>query len=212
VSSRLPPNKILTHHAYLLIGSRETSERKLFELCQTEGLKLVGSPDYFVFKEALFGVDDARTLTEQAITKAFTEKKVFFIAPEKITFEAQNALLKTFEEPIAHTHFFLATRDEHLILPTLRSRMEIIYVKHSVFNKEAQQFLSLPPKERLGFVKKFVDKEENLSIFLDALLLELRKGISPREALGKVFQLRLSSDDRGASPRLILEHLAMVLS
>jgi hypothetical protein len=70
--------------------------------------------------------------------------------------------------------------------------------------------LSGSVKERLVFVKKFIDAEKNLSRFLDELLLELKKK-GNKEELGQVYRLRLSSDDRGASPRLILEHLAIVL-
>ncbi len=200
------------HHAYLLIGSREASERALLSLFEEHGEKLSGSPDYFVFKETLFGVDDARALAERAITKAFVGKKVFFIAPEKITLEAQNAMLKTLEEPMANTHFFLVARDEHVIIPTLRSRLGLVRLESETGDlKEVQKFLKLSVKDRLTFVKKFVDKEENLSAFLDELLLELRGKDGSVEALAQVYKMRLVSDDRGASPRLILEHLALVL-
>lgn len=179
---------------------------------EKKGVKLKGSPDYFVFKEALFGVDDARALSEQAIVKAFVDKKVFFIAPEKITLEAQNALLKTFEEPVSNTHFFLVVRDEHVIIPTLRSRLELLRVEGETEDlKEAQKFLKLSVKDRLNFVKKFVDKEENLSAFLDELLLEFRGRAEATSSMEEVYKLRLLSDDRGASPRLILEHLSLVL-
>ncbi len=201
------------HHAYLLIGSREASEKALLSLFEEQGETLVGSPDYFVFKEALFGVDDARAINEQAITKAFVNKKVFLIAPEKITLEAQNALLKTFEEPTTKTHFFLVVRDEHVIIPTLRSRLQLVRLEAGAEDlKEAQKFLKLSIKDRLNFVKKFVDKEQNLSTFLDELLLELRDKADKTQMLEQVYKLRLVSDDRGASPRLILEHLAVSLS
>lgn len=195
------------HHAYLLLGDKVAAESFLLTLFEKEGQSLVGSPDYFVVKDVLFGVDDARALSERAIHRAFTTRKVFFIAPERITLEAQNALLKTFEEPIANTHFFLVVREESMIIPTLRSRMKVVPVQHSVSNKEAENFLKLSLKERLNFVKKFVDKEKNLSAFLDDLLLELRHN----HEVGQVYKLRLLSDDRSVSPRLILEHLALVL-
>ena len=194
-----------------MIGGREASEKALSSMWEKQGLKLKGSPDYFIFKEPLFGVGDARRLNEQALTKAFIDRKVFFIAPEKITLEAQNALLKTFEEPIEKTHFFLALRDENLVIPTLRSRMQKLNVQHSVLHKRTEEFLGLSIKERLNFVKKFIDKEENLSLFLDELLLTLRERAEGREALEKVYRVRLGSDDRGASSRVILEHLALVL-
>lgn len=151
-------------------------------------------------------------MNEQAITKAFVKKKVFLIAPEKITIEAQNALLKTFEEPIADTHFFLVVRDEHVVIPTLRSRLHLVRLEAEAGElKEAQKFLKLSVKDRLAFVKRFVDKELNLSAFLDELLLELRGRDDSLSALEQVYKMRLVSDDRGTSPRMILEHLSLVL-
>lgn len=198
------------HHAYLLVGNKKVAQEFVLSLFEANGIKLTGSPDFFLFTESLLGIDEARRIAEQAIRRAFTGKKVFFLAPDKITLEAQNALLKTFEEPIADTHFFLVVREENLVIPTLRSRMQKINVQHSVFNKRAGEFLKLGIKDRFNFVKKFVDGEQNLSAFLDELLLVLRKN-QETEKVEKVYKVRLVSDDRGASSRLILEHLSLVL-
>ena len=188
------------------------AERALLTMFEQEGIKLIGSPDYFVYQAPLFGVDDARRLTEQAINKAFIDRKVFLIAPKKITLEAQNALLKTFEEPVEKTHFLLVVRDESVILPTLRSRLEVMRLDEEGPDLvQAEKFLKASIKDRLTWVKKFIDKEENLSTFLDLLLLALREKSEASQALQNVYHMRLESDARGASPRLILEHLALVL-
>lgn len=198
------------HHAYLLLGEKETAEEAVVSLFLENGVKLVGSPDFFLFREPLLGIDDARKLSEQAIRHAFTGKKVFLLSPEKITLEAQNGLLKTFEEPIAGTHFFLVLREQNQVISTLLSRMQVVQLESDQQSKEAKKFLGLSIKERLNFAKKFTDGERNLSTFLDELLLELREE-KEGERLEKVYKVRLLSDDRGASSRLILEHLSTVL-
>ena len=199
------------HHAYLLLGEATAAEEAVLGFFEEKNLPLKGSPDFFVFKEPLLGIDDARKLSEQAIRRAFGVHKVFLLLPERITLEAQNALLKTFEEPIAHTHFFLALRDENLVIPTLRSRVVSLRLENETpVASEAKKFLNSSLKERLNFVKKFVDADKNLSRFLDELLLELKQE-GEVDSVGKVYRLRLSSDDRAASPRLILEHLSTVL-
>ncbi len=192
---------LTVHHAYLLVGNMEAAEVYLESLFG----KLSGSPDYFPWQGAVFGIDEARDTSIRAMRRAFGERKIFFIAPERVTLEAQNALLKTFEEPIPDTHFFLLLRDDGTVIPTLRSRMRVVRVKHSVFDKggEAQKFLKFSLKDRLNFAKKFVDAEKNLSKFLDELLLVTRDR--------RVYEMRLVSDQRGVSPRLILEHVAVVL-
>ncbi len=194
------------HHASLLIGGRSQA------LAYVESLfgSLKGSPDYFSSTEETFGIGEARELSQQAARKAFGAQKVFFVAPETITPEAQNALLKTFEEPAAETYFFLALRDAGPIIPTLLSRMQTISLEAAESNDDAGEFLKMPLKKRMAFVKKFVDAEKSLPTFLDSLLLELKKG-GKNVALGSVFQMRLAADQRAASPRLILEHMAAVL-
>lgn len=198
------------HHAYLLVGDCDAAEEFLHLHLSERGISIKGSPDFYSWREKLFGINDARDLIESAAHKAFGKCKIFFIAPEKISLEAQNTLLKTFEDPIPDTHFFLVAREEELIIPTLRSRMQSIRVQHSVSNNEAEKFLELGPKERINYVKKFVDMEDNLSVFLDKLMLFLREA-KEHELLKKVFEVRKFSDDRSTSSRLILEYLALVL-
>ena len=185
----------LTSHAYLLLGDPVSAEK---ELCIERG-----SPDFFPFREALFGIEEARALVEMANRRSFTGKKIFFITPERITLEAQNALLKTFEEPTLDTQFFLCVSDESVILPTLKSRMQVVNVQHRVLNKRAEKFFNLPVAKRLEFAKKFADDEENLTTFLDELLLLKRAK--------EIYRMRLLSNDRAASPRLILEHLSLLV-
>ena len=198
------------HHAYLLIGSKNEAQALVHDFFESQAVRLIGSPDFFLYSESLFGIEEARKVTDTAIRKAFTERKVFLIVPERITFEAQNALLKTFEEPIAHTHFFLVVRDEHIILPTLRSRMHTLRVHGEEEASEAEAFLALPLGKRLDFAKKFADNEKHLSAFLDQLLVLLRRR-QVFASLASVYQARLVSDNRAAAPRLILEHLAFML-
>lgn len=197
------------HHAYLLVSDPLTAEEVLHNFFEAEGEKLRGSPDYFIYSDELFGISEARSLSVSAIRKAFGTRKVFFIAPERITLEAQNALLKTFEEPVADTHFFLVVRDASVILPTLLSRVEVVSLVAKENQEEAQKFLNFSLKERLSFVKKFIYQEKSLSPFLDNLILVLKKE-NPLK-LEKVYKMRLVSDERGTSSRLILEHLALVL-
>ena len=200
------------HHAYLVLGVRERIEDYLQDFFNKEGSRLSGSPDYFVFKEPLFGIAEAREVVEKANRKAFVDRKIFLIAPERITLEAQSALLKTFEDPVPDTHFFLIMRNVELILPTLRSRMQVVsFADIEPLFAEAEKFLKCSLKERLSFVRKFLDAEKNASVFLDELLVYHKKMNVETLKLEKIYKARLLSDDRGVSARLILEHLAVVL-
>lgn len=198
------------HHAILLVGEVVEAKRFIEEYFGT----LRGSPDFFFYNQALFGIDEARELTIAAVRKAFTGRKIFLLAPDRITIEAENALLKTFEDPTPDTHFFLCVREESLIIPTLRSRMITWRLDRQGAvqppESDAKKFLKLPLKERLNFAKKFADAEKNISIFLDELLIILKES-NKTEGLKEVYPLRLESDGRAVSARLILEHLSLVL-
>jgi len=68
-----------------------------------------------------FGIDEARALIEEAQLKNFGTI-TFFIATASLPTEAQQALLKLFEEPQPGTTFVLLV-SHGTIIPTLRSRM-----------------------------------------------------------------------------------------
>jgi DNA polymerase-3 subunit delta' len=76
------------------------------------------------------GVDQVREVCEQlAMTSMRRGYRVAVIAPaEKMTPSAQNALLKTLEEPAPRTVLVLVTARPSALLPTLRSRCQRVEV------------------------------------------------------------------------------------
>src|SRR3989344_7462 len=202
------------HHANLLVGAPEEAESYLRSLCDSLGIKLANNPDFFAFRTETFGIDEARKLRLLSTRKSITGRKIFLITPMRLTLEAQNALLKTFEDPSPDTLFFLAVREEALIVPTLRSRMQAIRIhgNNASMSAEAEKFLSLSIKNRLLFAKSFADEEKNLSVFLDDLLCLLRKRSGMQKSLEKVYNIKRSIGDSITIPRLVLEHLSLVLS
>ena len=201
------------HHANLLVGAPEEAESYLRSLCDSLGVELANNPDFFAFRTETFGIDEARKLRLLSTRKSITGRKIFLITPMRLTLEAQNALLKTFEDPSPDTLFFLAVREEALIVPTLRSRMQAIRIhgNNASMSAEAEKFLSLSIKNRLLFAKSFADAEKNLSVFLDDLLCLLRKRSGMQKSLEKVYNIKRSIGDSITIPRLVLEHLSLVL-
>ncbi len=208
------------HHANLLVGSVESAESYLHSLCDSLDIKLANNLDFCAFRMETFGIDEARELRLLAARKAVTTagagqvgRKIFLISSARLTLEAQNALLKIFEDPFPGTYFFLVTREEALIIPTLRSRLETIRIPESrtLQSGNAKEFLSLPLKDRLLFAKKFADENMDLPVFLDSLLLLLKKQKETRTLLESVYNLRRFADDPARLPRLIIEHLSLVL-
>lgn len=83
-------------------------------------------------------IEQAREITRTAAQSAATgEAKLFIIdSADKLFGAPANALLKTIEEPPAHTHFIFITPSLDRMLPTIVSRSQVI-----PFKSPSQQFL-----------------------------------------------------------------------
>ena len=77
--------------------------------------------------KASFGVDDVREIIDEVNKKPFEgDKKVIIIHQgNKLTIQAQNALLKTIEEPPTEVYIIILCENLELILDTIKSRCEI---------------------------------------------------------------------------------------
>ena len=137
-----------------------------------------------------------------------------------MTTEAQQALLKLFEEPQKGTLFILLA-PLGSIIATLRSRFvrypEILEGKKgSTFTKK---FLALSQKERSIEVAKLLKDEEGIKErvgdFLNELEALLHKNIAKsrevRKSLEDIAKIRSYANDRSPSFKMLLEHLALSL-
>jgi DNA polymerase-3 subunit delta' len=83
-----------------------------------------------------------------------------------LTDEAQNALLKTLEEPPAGTRLILTTADEQALLPTIRSRLQAITVNRPAVAALQQHF-------EPNFTKTEVERAARISGGLPGLMHSL---------------------------------------
>jgi len=186
-----------------------------------------------------FGIDDAHELARRAsFAVAESEEQIFCIGSQGFTREAQNALLKLFEEPTPGTRFIIVTPYPDDLLPTLRSRIQLIENSEvrppeaggrtSEFN--AAEFLKKTPIERLNYLEKtfFSQRDEDdethartkydAGAILTALELYYKSHkemITRDEAGRKAFELLGQSKqyihDTSPAVKLILESLALHL-
>ena len=78
---------------------------------------------YFPTKNQLLVEDSNKISNESFVRPIFADKKVFIIRDfDKSTAEAQNKLLKIFEEPMPNVYYLLSTTNIEKVLPTIRSR------------------------------------------------------------------------------------------
>ncbi len=198
----------MRHHAYYVEGSMR----------EFDALKLQVRPLYAQTHER-FGIDEARELIQRASLKNFKDT-IFLIAASSITSEAQQALLKLFEEPQPGTTFILVM-PHGVLLPTLKSRMLQYPERIAVTSPEkslAKIFLKSVGKSRSDMVVALLKDEEGtkerVRDFLEELEIELHKKIKDqkvREGLEDIAKVRSYVGDRAPALKMLLEHLGAIL-
>lgn len=151
------------HHAYLIEGAREQSVKEVLEFVKSLGIETNANADVCRIELDSFKIDDARNLKSLAVERGFTSlRKIFIISANSFLLEAQNSLLKMFEEPIENTHFFIITPDASALLKTLVSRFYFISAESNLIEelKEAEKFIKMPISKRINFIKELLVEEE----------------------------------------------------
>lgn len=208
------------HHAYVIEGDKDSILVDLFaDLKEHYGMEREGNPDFVIHEVDTLGIDHARSLAYDHIKRPLqSPRRVFIFAFNKILHEAQNALLKVFEEPSKYATLILITPSAQSLLPTLLSRVERI--THASLARESERndaraFLASTISERMARIKKLIDAkdDEKTGRFVAGLIGELRShGLDKNaSALGEVLFVEQYLGDRGASHKMLLEHLAHVL-
>ncbi len=123
-------NKI--NHAYMFEGiegvGKETFADELAKiLLQTNNLE--NATDYIKIKPSgsSIKISQVRNIQLDIVIKPHKKYKIYVIdQAEKMTTEAQNALLKTLEEPPQYAIIIIVTNNKEGILPTIKSRCELV--------------------------------------------------------------------------------------
>lgn len=218
-------------HAFIIEAETEEGIRVAQAWAKKElGMEVENNPDIVVMRYGLLSVADARRVTELVAGAPFAgEHKVVIVAASRAYHEAQNALLKVFEEPPPGTYLFLVLPSLGGLLPTLRSRVQILVTAsnfpHAVASEIAQEFLKAGKEKRSALIKKLAsgkDEEERRAHREEAItLMNALEAIvyagggqtltGHATFLLDIAVLRGYLYERSAPVRMILEHLALIL-
>lgn len=212
------------HHAYLYEGNLTILPKLASHARKLIGVETRGKdPDVHMMQFEKFGIDDARSLRVTASLRSVTGHVIFIIGAAAMTTEAQQALLKLFEEPQEGTVFVLLV-PKGSILPTLRSRFMEYPAKldSDASATEVKKFMAAPYKTRSAEITKLLKDEEGVRErardFLDALEEFLynqfwgsKEQEEIKEGLEDIARVRSYVGDRSPSLKMLLEHLAATL-
>ncbi len=214
---------LLVGNTHLVVGGPETVADVL-TLLRREGIETRGNPDMYVRIYRHFGIYEARELRERAAlrplgidppllllrrrlrtdaVKLRRAQRVFVIATPDMNREAQNALLKTIEEPPGNAFFFFILPSPEGLLPTFRSRAHMLAVERERDARaDTKAFLAAAPQERLEMLKPLLEKGDDdkrdlgaILSFLASLEKSMQKNVeglsaASREGLESVYRAR----------------------
>ena len=169
ISSAVENNRV--SHAYILNGERGSGKKMLANLfamtllCETGDNEPCGKchsckqaesgnhPDIIRVtheKPNSISVDDIRTQVNNTVDiKPYQGPYKVYIIPQAdmMTPQAQNAILKTIEEPPSYAVFLLLTENAETLLPTINSRCEMLKlrnIKDTLIKKYLMENLEIP--------------------------------------------------------------------
>lgn len=228
ISEHLDKNNL--HHAYLIEGEREEIILEILNFLKTLNIKTSGNPDFVNISIDNFKIDEAFNLRAMSADKSFSSsQKIFMVCVNSFSLDAQNVLLKMFEEPIENTIFFLVVPDTKILLKTLISRFYFIKAPTKVGARaevrEAEKFIKLPLQSRINFIKELLtepEEEGNEIIildgtrskvlkFLNALELTMSKGTLDSKVLKHFFKVREFLNMPGSSAKSLMESVALIV-
>ena len=219
------------HHAHLIEGDKDAVTSALLGLLEKHmGVFAHNNPDLSILSCKTFGIDEARALSESQSRAGFAEtgdlsRKLYLIAADSFTHQAQNALLKTFEEPTLGTHFFIIVPHIDSILPTLRSRLVVVSLGKNNSDDEtrtlAQKFLASSLEERFAMSKKLtekkgdepIDREKIRRMFdhIERILYTQMAGKPDQGVFAELYQAKKYLADNGSSAKMLCDHLAIAV-
>lgn len=196
---------VSVHHA-LLIRYREqaTIAAALDTVLNTRN-------ERFEFVRERFGVDDARELREvcSRLPTAGDALEVV-VQATVLTSEAQNALLKLFEDPPQSTRIVLVVPQSLPLLPTLLSRCAVLTVEAQEHASTTawDELCALPIRERLRIIEERLKAKDDA--WFGAVSTALRSACNSPDVPGELRMILTQYiGTRGASNKQLLEAAAL---
>jgi len=153
----------------------------------------------------MISVEQIRDLVDEASLRPYEGRnKVFIIDPaDALSPGGSNSLLKTLEEPTRDTTFLLLTRSPDLLLQTVRSRSQQIYVGDDRPNRSRlQQIATLDDAELTKQIRtaleRFATKRDSMALLALASIIASHDDVKDAMALaaGVLTEIELESIPR----------------
>jgi hypothetical protein len=212
------------HHAQCIEGKYATLlPDVLATIEKVFSIPTRGNPNIWTSFLDIFGIDESRLLTSMQSLGAVggAKERLYILGFNRATREAQNALLKTFEEPETNAYFFIITPKFNELIPTLRSRMLLAGSGTPSATDSASLFLAMGYSERIAYIRKITktisDSKDHgpayelidgIEYLIAHLPKEKKTDLSYKQAIESVLLCQQLIREHGASVKQLLEHVA----
>ncbi|MCX6793505.1 MAG: hypothetical protein NTY06_00165 [Candidatus Gottesmanbacteria bacterium] len=205
-------------HAFLIVGNnpeKEISSR--IAMWKISAWDIIRIPE-----EGTVGIEMIRDFErELALTPRNSPSKVGVLTDmDRATPEAQNALLKTLEEPPPNTYIIGTTHTPEALLPTIRSRMSVVRLTDVAQTFDTAILLKLlreSPGKRLSTLEPFIATRDDAKKFITSLLGAAREELlkHPTRQLSTLILNLLTAESQlsvNVNPRLVVDNAVLHIS
>ena len=206
-------------HAFLITG--KTKEDRMNEISRRIGAWKVSSWDtvWAGDEGTSIGIAAIRNfIRELQLAPRTSSAKVGVIADiHRLTVEAQNALLKTIEEPPSATYILAETESADTLLPTIQSRCETIALGETGNRVSTIPADFLPALlrasagKRMQMVEPYIAARDDAKLFVTAILIAAQKALltNPTHGLTKLIRNLFTAQAQlsvNVNPRLVVDN------
>ncbi len=222
------------HHAFVIEGDTLQTRPVLFDFLKKEFGMDTGHNDLILLDRGDFGIENVQEIVDVNSRKPTVGMyKVIVVGLHSISHQAQNAILKTLEEPRPGTFIFILTNTSAIFLPTILSRVQVVRssavanTNNAVANidLDAKKFIQSSPVERLVQIKEILDLKSDEEIGdaeIFAFVQEVEKlateftqkgkNVGMNTLVAQVFtKVEDYMRDTSSSKKLLLEYVALRL-
>jgi DNA polymerase III gamma/tau subunit len=212
-------------HAFLITGA--TQEKRLaditkrlaeYKISQWDTIRLPDQPG--------IGIGDIRDFQRALnLTPQNSPAKAGVLTTiDRLTPEAQNALLKTLEEPPPKTYLLAETEHPELLLPTILSRFSLVNlgatISKAVDEKITAEFIekivNSSPGKKIQMIDSFLATHDDAETFVSSLLTVAQKELlhHPSKKLVVLIKNLLTARSQlsvNVNPRLVVDNAVLTL-
>lgn len=193
-------------HAYLFVGNQEIAKAK--------ATKFAESISAAVYPMELKNIKDTRTIS--SFVKLAQHKKIIILIEniQSASNDALQAFLKDLEEPGENIFYALHATNEDRVLPTIRSRCEIVRLDTSVEPKNDVifgEYLSTDLTGKLAITDKIKGRDEAIE-FVDGLLFFMHQKLvtNPSTVISKKIETVVNTKNNLESNGNVFLHLSLM--